>query len=583
MADKLETVNERNCGTKTIHVRVLDPMVRKTKKDCEVFTCKLISESGLYCTAEQMIFGDSPAARTRVSKALTTKWTAKSARSLSKLKLVRKKEAFHGGPHSCVLQLNNKAMTTKALDAPEANKLPDELEPPVGVQDVLDLSQDQAIDLHGFVSDVSPEAQFKGKNLVEATVCNEAGSSITLKFWEENVPRAEQLQKKEPIYIYGAYLVHPDSGGVYLSVRESTPFATPTGTRPKIAAMLAGGVRDLAGDQIQSLTVHEAKDYKVGPATSSNAAVLDALLQSKTTPPDTLFEIPAASFSLSDTETLLTKDGTRVWASVRMVDNTGSVEAKVTEKVALALTGCTDKAEFQADVEQGSVTWTRARVWATLRAPKSVDGDATSTDPRLIIVRADPRNFDAVAPLPAPHSDSRVVPTNARSISLSTTGKLTITIGSARFLASGALLLVEATKDPETVPREGGFAITNYIVDAAESDSDQKAVFHAVTACATKRLGRYALTKKDRALIVVAHFDAATSEFTVSDVWKLPPSITPDAFRAEIAAAGETLTSRLTRAKRKADPKAEDNFDEFLGPAVKRIHEAFGDPAAPAD
>ncbi|CAK0898090.1 unnamed protein product, partial [Prorocentrum cordatum] len=561
MADKLETVNERNCGTKTIHVRVLDPMVRKTKQDCEVFTCKLISESGLYCTAEQMIFGDSPAARTRVSKALATKWTAKSAWSLSKLKLVRKKEAFHGGPHSCVLQLNNKAMTTKALDAPDANKLPDELEPPVGVQDVLDLSQDQAIDLHGFVSDVSPEAQFKGKNLAEAAVCNE----------------------KEPIYIYGAYLVHPDSGGVYLSVRESTSFATPTGTRPKIAAMLAGGVRDLAGDQIQSLTVYEAKDYKVGPATSSNAAVLDALLQSKTTPPDTLFEIPAASFSLSDTETLLKKDGTRVWASVRMVDHTGSVEAKVAEKVALALTGCTDKAEFQADVEQGSVTWTRARVRATPRAPKSVDGDKTSTGPRLIIVRADPRNFDAVVPLPAPHSDSRVVPTNARSISLSTTGKLTITIGSARFLASGALLLVEATKDPETVPREGGFAITNYIVDAAESDSDQKAVFHAVTACATKRLGRYALTKKDQALIVVTHFDAATSEFTVSDMWKLPPSITPDAFRAEIAAAGETLTSRLTRAKRKADPKAEDNFDEFLGPAVKRIHEAFGDPAAPAE
>ncbi|CAK0868042.1 unnamed protein product [Prorocentrum cordatum] len=555
MADKLETVNERNCGAKTTHVRVLDPMVRKTKKDCEVFTCKLISESGLYCTAEHMIFGDSPAARTRVSKALTTKWTAKSAWSLSKLKLVRKKEAFHGSPHSCALQLNNKAMTTKALDAPEANKLPDELEPPVGVQDVLDLSQDQAIDLHGFVSDVSPEAQFKGKNLVEATVCNEAGSSITLKFWEENAPRAEQLQKKEPIYIHGAYLVHPDSGGVHLSVRESTSFAAPTGTRPKI----------------------------VGPATSSNAAVLDALLQSKTTPPDTLFEIPAASFSLSDTETLLTKDGTRVWASVRTVDHAGSVEAKVTEKVALALTGCADKAEFQADVEQGSATWTRARVRATLRAPKSVDGDRTSTDPRLIIVRADPRNFDAVAPLPAPHSDSRVVPTNARSISLSTTGKLTITIGSARFRASGALPLVEATKDPETVPREGGFAITNYIADAAESDSDQKAVFHAVTACATKRLGRYALAKKDQALIVVTHFDAATSEFTVSDMWKLPPSITPDALRAEIAAAGETLTSRLTRAKRKADPKAEDNFDEFLGPAVKRIHEAFGDPAAPAE
>ena len=166
----------------------------------------------------------------------------------------------------CVLQLNNKAMTTKALDAAEANKLPDELEPPVGVQDVLDLSQDQAIDLHGFVSDVSPEAEYKGKNLVEATVCNEARSSIALKFWNENIPLAEKLQKKEPIYIYGAYLVHPENGGVYLTVRESTSFATPTGTRPKIAAMLAAGVRDVAGDQLQSLSVFEATDYKARPA-----------------------------------------------------------------------------------------------------------------------------------------------------------------------------------------------------------------------------------------------------------------------------------------------------------------------------
>ena len=196
---------------------------------------------------------------------------------------------------------------------------------------------------------------------------------------------------------------------------------------------------------------------------------------------------------------------------------------------------------------------------------------------------ADPRHFDTVAPLPAPHSDSRVVPTNARSVSLSTTGKLTITIGSARFLASGALLLVEATKDPDTVTREGGFAITNYIVDAAESESEQKTAFRAVTACPTKRLGRYALTKKDQALIVVTHFDAAESEFTVADMWKLPPGITPDAFKAEIVAAGETLTSRLTRTKRKADPKADDNFDEFFGPAVKRIHQTFGDPATPAE
>eukprot|EP00959_Pyramimonas_sp_CCMP1952_P332005 6952023-Pyramimonas_sp.AAC.1 len=110
-------------------------MVRKTKKDCEVFACELITESGLFCTAEQMIFGDTPAVRAKVSKPLMTKWTSKSAWSLSKLKMVRKKEAFHGSPHSCVLQLTNKAMTTKALDATEANKLPDELEPPVGVQD----------------------------------------------------------------------------------------------------------------------------------------------------------------------------------------------------------------------------------------------------------------------------------------------------------------------------------------------------------------------------------------------------------------------------------------------------------------
>ncbi|CAK0855379.1 unnamed protein product [Prorocentrum cordatum] len=554
MADKLETVNERNCGTKVVHVRVFNPRVHTTQKKADVFTCVLVSESGLYCMAEQMVWGDNPAARARTTKALTDKWTPKSSWALSKLKMVRKKDAFHGSPHPCVLQLSNKTMVAKVLPPQQANKLPSEVEPSMSIHDVLELSQDQAVDLCGFVTDISTQGAFKDKKL------------------------AQQLHNKEPVYIFGAYLVKSDNGGVHLTVRNSTIFTRPAGSSPKVAAMLAAGARDLAKDDLTSLSVYDSTNYKDGPAVSSTSAILDMLLQSKAVAPDKLFEIPAASFSLSDTENLLTKAGDRVWASVRMSDYTGSVDAKITETAALALTGCADKTEFQDEVAQGSMTWSRARVRATLAASRGAQDDQAN-EPRLAIVCAEPCLFDVTEPLLAPQNDSRLVPTTARAISMSATGKLCVAIGSSRFLASGAILLVEATKDPDTTPRDDGFAITNYVTDVAETDTEQKTAWMATTACPTRRLGRYASTKKDRALILVTFVNGTESELTVADMWKLAPGIDPGAFTTEIAAAADVLTNRLTRSKRKAD----DDLSDFFGPAAKRIHKTFCGPASIAE
>ncbi|CAK0908456.1 unnamed protein product, partial [Prorocentrum cordatum] len=327
-----------------------------------------------------------------------------------------------------------------------------------------------------------------------------------------------------------------------------------------------------------SLSVHDSTNYKDGPAVSSTSAILDVLLHSKAVAPDKLFEIPAAFFSLSDTENLLTKAGDRVWASVRMSDYTGSVDAKITEAAALALTGRADKAEFQDEVAQGSMTWSRARVRAALAASPGGKGDQVN-EPRLAIVCAEPCLFDVTVPLLAPQNDSRLAPTTARAISMSATGKLCVAIGPARFLTSGAILFVEATKDPDTTPRDDGFAITSYVTDVAETDTEQKTAWKATTACPTRRLGRHALTKKDRALILVTFVNATDSELAVADMWKLAPGIDPDAFTAEIAAATDVLTNRLTRAKRKAD----DDLSDFFGPTAKRIHETFCGPASIAE
>ncbi|CAK0788231.1 unnamed protein product [Prorocentrum cordatum] len=535
MADKLETVSKRNCGTKVVHVRVFNPKVHTTQKNADVFTCVLVSESGFYYIAEQMVWGDTPAARARTTKALTDKWTPRSSWALSKLTMVRKKDAFHGSPHPCVLQLTNKTMVAKVLPPQQANKLPNEVEPSMGIHDVFELSQDQAVDLYGFVTDISTEGTFKGKKL------------------------AQQLHNKEPVYIFGAYLVKSDNGGAHLTVRSSTIFTQPTGSSPKVAVMLAAGVRDIAKDDLTSLSACDSTNYKDGPAVSSTSAILDMLLHSKAVAPDKLFEIPAASFSLSDTENLLTKAGDRAWASVRMSDYTGSVDAKITEAAALALTGCADKAEFQDEVAQGSMTWSRARVRATLAASPGAKGDQVN-EPRLAIVCAEPCLFDVTAPLLAPQNDSCLGPTTARSISMSATGKLCVTIGPARFLTSGAILLVEAAKDPDATPRDDGFAITNYVTDVAETDAEQK----------TAWTGR---------LCLVTFVNATDSELTVADMWKLAPGIDPDAFTTEIAAATDVFTNRLTRAKRKAD----DDLSDFFGPTAKRIHKTFCGPASIAE
>ena len=240
--------------------------------------------------------------------------------------------------------------------------------------------------------------------------------------------------------------------------------------------------------------------------------------------------------------------------------------AFLSEEPALLLTNTTSRDEFVEQARNGKLTFQRGHL-RLRRAPTK------EQIPKLTIVCAKTRLFELPLTLSAPAHDSRVVPTKLSAVSGSTSGKLAIDVGGHTVLAAGALVVIKATKDADTIQREGGFGIKNFVQDMLETDPQAKGkVYHAVTSCVVARLNRYALSTGTAALIHVTGI--ADGELVVADVWHLQGD-NPDisTFAEEVAASTHALKNPATL-KRKAA-----NMDDIF-PVPKKMYPAFDTPSS---
>ena len=222
------------------------------------------------------------------------------------------------------------------------------------------------------------------------------------------------------------------------------------------------------------------------------------------------------------------------------------------------------KAQFVEQAGKGCLTFTRGR----LRLHRAPNKDNVV---KLTVVCATPRMFEVPSVSEVPANDGRVVPVRLSAISASATGKLSLDIAGTQLLAAGALAVVKATQEADTVMRDESYGIKNYVVDALDPDTATKdKVYHAVTSAVLSRLNRYALGPDTTALIHITNITG--NELHVADVWQLQGD-TPDltVFKAEVEAAAKALTAPGSL-KRK--PTTMDD----MFPEPKRLHPHFDTP-----
>ena len=573
MASKLEHMNMQNGKAKQLEARVKMPVLREVKgKNMDVFSCVLLSESGHYCQGEAIIFGDK-ANRSRVGKALATKWVGDSTWKLSALTFVPKKSAFQSAPHSFVLNLGDKNLKAETLTGERADKLPLELEPPLTSGELLAFEMSQLVDAYGYICEIpTKEVLPNGKSVIKPMLTDKEGKQVPLCFWEELQDRASQIKEKTIIYVYGAYLVVESTGGVHLTARDTTVIVKASGDSPLAKKLLAANLSDKKKEEmIQLSKAPPATDHADGPAVSVSAGILECATYFKKVLPESLFETSGGLVNLLNQEKdqILDRSGSRIWTKVQVTDYTGTVLADMNEKTALVLTDTSDKEEFLEQAENGSIAFSRGR----LRFRWAVGKD--KTEPTLTLVGAKPLFFDIPESHPTPPSDARLIPAQLHWANTSPTGLIAVKFpdtGNTR-MATGILAVVAGHKEARTEPIEGGFAIINSVTEACGADTTT--VWSATTSTKTQLLSRYALPKKELALVHLTNVDSSTKSVTIANMWKLPTGHNIEPFLKEITETAKILGKAPHGVKRTRE-SFDTELQGLLPTSAKRIHAVMG-------
>ncbi|CAK0807186.1 unnamed protein product [Prorocentrum cordatum] len=564
MSDPLEQVNNTNAACKTLQARVLFPDSREVAgKNMHVFSCTLVSKSGLYTKGEAVVFGQEQQ-RAKVVDALTKKYKKDTVHEFTKMKMQVKKPQFQSCPHPFVLNLGHKPLSTKLITGDAAKAIPSEAEPPMTTFDLLELETSQLVDVTAVAAEVSGSAgATEGNSNVKVTLSNASGKEMPLIFRPDTQHLASDIEKFKPLYVHGAYLVAESSGGIHLTARKETLVLKASGDRPIARALGESNLQALPAENKESLSKWESsRDWGSGPACSAHVGVLERAAHFKKPLSQTLFEITGAL-------DLLNKDKTRIWAKVDVADFAHTATADMTEKVALTLTDTKDKEEFIEQASAGSLVFSRARLRVRFDTPKD------STVPSLSVVAAQCRHFDVPEPNLVPPSDARLVPAELAWASTPPTGLISITLpgDGGRRLASGILVMIVGAKEPKTEPAADGFAIRNFVTEACGDHPDQP--WETVTSAPASRLAYFALPRKEVALVRVTRVDVPGKVVTVADMWKQPTGTSLDAWKTEMQATVELLKKPPHVLKRKLD-----DFDPDLqGMITKRMHLALGEPA----
>ena len=349
------------------------------------------TDSNSYCIGLITRRGAGATAETAFKKA-TERFVVGTVSKLTKVVFAKQKPAYVGVPVKSVIDL---AQTKCAPVLQSTVFMPPQPTPAEDLVTILDMREPQRVDVTCLVRSIENErtavtAQGQ-RRIVDVTLLDgseQEGKKVSTSFArflpmtaegeaQLKVLREGQAQSS-PISFFGLTCVpHPSSASEHadkMKISISQTFymekcehgakcARLTGQREELQAIKGEGLTEIA--RIAEWTPQESIDWTAENAILSSCALLDAAMQGGFP----LFERSAAEHESrillqinhvrllppAIGEEVTTKDGSRLFVPVQMMDQSGSVNVRMREKAALEVTGHATKEKFVEASRQGGV------------------------------------------------------------------------------------------------------------------------------------------------------------------------------------------------------------------------------------
>ena len=401
------TWNGKSCSGKRFEMILLSP------------------EAGSYCIGQYKRRGSPSKADKEFDRNLerfkvATTWCA------SKVGLAKEKPCYISSPLKIMIDLNSTKMDPVLQSI---HKMPSEPTPLETLHTILMCPQHQRVDVTALIEKVSEVREVTSAHgpryVADVHIRDDSGASehgvceCSFTIWLPRVSKSAeefaQLKKlseeKEPVTFFALQCDIKETANVVKPDFERFRFA-PCTTGPR-AEQLKSKVNGLLGATEHPVTViaalpvftpRETTDYLCIPAKHTTCELLRAAVRSGAELLESdksgasehvegiLFQInhvriiePAAN------DDLLTNDKTRLFVPVALIDRSGTIEVRMREKAALALTSLSSKEEFIEEAKQGALNFP---ILCSVRVHLKKQISATEHDSiSAIVVEAESQSF----------------------------------------------------------------------------------------------------------------------------------------------------------------------------------------------
>ena len=359
----------------------------------------------------------------RAMQALADKFKAGTIWKMSRVALLTENRSHLGCTVKVVVDL---ARTTWAPVLQSTVPMPSEPAPVELLSDIVSVKAPQRCDviclLQNVAADPKPRNTAHGeRKVVEVAICDgskDGGelAKVSLTLWfpasSHGLTQVERLTEawkaQEPVALFGLY-VSPE--GDKVSCKTAKDFwwmACSAGAQSsaKCQKLRAEAKEILQDRQMKELAVQddwspqEKADYTSCPATRVNVQLLQTILQrERAALPQyhaggyVLFQLNCVRLVEPNAgETVYTKDGSRLFVPVRIMDDWGQMTLRMREEAALLASGCGSSADFASAVASGALKFP---ILSSVRV--RVRRSATSPEDNMdaIVVEAEEQNIAA--------------------------------------------------------------------------------------------------------------------------------------------------------------------------------------------
>ena len=384
---------------------------RKQSQKIEVIL--LGEEEGSYCIGRAR--RPLGAKDDKALQALAAKFKSGSMWKMSGVTLMSENKVHLGSSVKVVVDL---AKTTWSPVLQGTKAMPTAPAPVEQLSDIISVRSLQRCDVMCLLQNVQRDPKTRStqdgeRQLIEVAICDgsmagEEPAKLTMTIWlpttiegnEQLTLLSEAFDKKEPVSFFGMY-VEPkqEKDEVRVVCKTAKDFwwmlvgaqSTLKADRLRTEAqqILTSNMRELATQE--DWIPQEAVDYLACPATRVNVQLLQAMVQRER---DALPHVDEGGFVLfqlncvrliepAPAEELKTKDGSRLFVPVRVIDDYGQMVLRMRESAALQASNLRSSEEFEAAVRKGGL---RFPILSSIRVrvKKGASASASASDGQLI-------------------------------------------------------------------------------------------------------------------------------------------------------------------------------------------------------